>query len=72
MYYSIATLWGVWQGATLATLLPVVHIVSGFQHQAILFGMVLFSQGLGSVLMTQVYGEYSHQIMTNNVAILVL
>lgn len=57
MYYSVAVVWGLAQGAFIANLLAVVYNFCGEEHLAVLFGLELFAEGIGAIIGAPLSGK---------------
>lgn len=59
MYYVLAVIWGSSKGALIANLLAVAYDLCGPEKLALLFGLHLFAEGLGSLVGSPLCGLYS-------------
>jgi len=50
MYYAVAGIWGIAQGIQIANLLAVVYDFCGADQLAVLFGLELFTEGIGGAI----------------------
>lgn len=57
MYYILAAVWGVCQGALIANLLAVVYDFCGVEQLAVLFGLNLCAEGIGAIAGPALCGE---------------
>ena len=56
MFYGLTAVWGFAQGAHIANLLAVMCDFCGADQMALLFGIVLLAEGLGSITGTPLCG----------------
>lgn len=64
MYYALAVVWGLGQGALIANILTVVYDFCGADQLALLFGLHLCAEGIGAFIGTPISGMYnaSHSV----------
>lgn len=67
MFYILAAIWGLGQGALISNLLGVVYDFCGAEQLSILFGLILLFEGVGGLSGVPLCGKFSLRSTKKNV-----